>query len=157
MLKKIGAALFIATVALSCSAYQARVIGITDGDTLKVLHDHRTVRIRLAEIDAPEKRQPFGTRSKQSLSALCYGVTADVEPLNLDRYGRTVAHVECRGVDASTQQVRTGMAWVYDRYVTHGALYLLQSNARADRVGIWADAHPIPPWKWRHSRHARHD
>jgi endonuclease YncB( thermonuclease family) len=136
-------------VALPCFAYQTRVVGITDGDTLKVLHDHHEIRIRLAEIDAPEKRQPFGMRSKQSLSGLCYGVTADIEPVDTDRYGRTVSHVECRGMDASTGQVRTGMAWVYDRYVTPRSLYMLQEAARKDHIGLWSDPRPDAPWKWR--------
>ena len=66
-----------------------------------------------------------------------------------DRYGRTVARVRCHGVDACEQQLRTGMAWVFDRYVTDRSLYRLQDEARAAHRGLWADAQPVAPWEWR--------
>lgn len=99
------------------------VVGISDGDTLTARCDDQKVKIRLAEIDAPEKAQPFGARSKQHLSDLCFDVEAEVHPQTTDRYGRTVAHVTCDGVDASAEQVRSGMAWVYDQYVLNKRLY----------------------------------
>lgn len=128
------------------------VIGISDGDTLTVLREHEQVKIRLAEIDAPEKAQPFGAKSKQALSALCFSKEAEVIPQTKDRYGRTVARVKCDGHDASEQQVRSGMAWVFDRYVTDRSLYQLQDAARHNGIGLWADTNPIPPWEWRKSR-----
>lgn len=129
----------------------ASVIGISDGDTLTVLHERQQIKIRLAEIDAPEKAQPFGVKSKQSLSDLCFGKQAEVVPQTRDRYGRTVARVRCDGIDANAEQVRRGMAWVYDRYVTDRSLYLLQEEARSARRGLWADPTPFPPWEWRKS------
>lgn len=132
----------------------ASVIGVSDGDTLTVLHDQQQIKIRLAEIDAPEKAQPFGARSKQSLSNMCFGKAVEVSPRTLDRYGRTVARVRCDGVDANAEQVRSGMAWVYDRYVTDRSLYNLQEEARAARHGLWADPSPTPPWEWRKNQRA---
>ena len=137
---------------LLSTAFLAAVIGISDGDTLTVLHDREPVKIRLAEIDAPEKKQPFGTKSKQALSDLCYGKQAEVSPQKKDRYGRMVARVRCNGLDASEQQVRDGMAWVFDRYVTDRSLYPLQDEARAARRGLWADDGAVPPWEWRKQR-----
>jgi len=67
----------------------------------------------------------------------------------LDRYGRTVAHVSCNGIDANTEQVRAGMAWVFDRYVIDRRLYALQDEARTAHRGLWADAQPVAPWEWR--------
>lgn len=67
----------------------------------------------------------------------------------LDRYGRTVAHVRCNGIDANAEQVRTGMAWVFDRYVVDRGLYGLQDDALAEHRGLWADAQPVVPWVWR--------
>ena len=131
------------------AAFFASVIGISDGDTLTVLHERQPIKIRIAEIDAPEKKQPFGTRSKQSLSDLCFGKQAEVFPQKTDRYGRTIARVKCDGQDASAYQVEAGMAWVYDRYVTDRSLYLLQDMARSGRRGLWVDAGPVPPWEWR--------
>lgn len=89
------------------------VVGVADGDTLAARCDapdgQVTIQVRLAEIDAPEKRQPFGERSKQHLSALCFEKAAVVRPKTRDRYRRTVARVECDGVDASLEQVQAGM------------------------------------------------
>ena len=132
--------------------FLAVVIGISDGDTITVLHEREPVKIRLAEIDAPEKKQPFGTKSKQALSDLCFGKQAVITPKTIDRYGRTVARVKCDGQDASEQQVSSGMAWVFDRYVTDRSLYPLQDEARSARRGLWADADPVPPWEWRKAR-----
>lgn len=127
-----------------------RVVGVADGDTITVLSaENRQIKVRLAEIDAPEKAQPFGAKSKRSLSDLCFGKTAELKPLTVDRYGRTVARVFCAGVDANAEQVRRGLAWVYDRYVTDHSLYELQEAARAQRLGLWSESGPVPPWDWR--------
>lgn len=107
--------------------------------------------VRLAEIDAPEKRQPFGQRSRQHLADLCFEATASVRPVSRDRYGRTVGHVECRGTDASTAQVKAGMAWVFERYVLDRSLYAEQRKAQASKIGLWPDAEPVAPWDWRAS------
>ena len=127
-----------------------RVVGVSDGDTLTLLSGREQIKVRLTEIDAPEKAQPFGNRSKLSLSALCFNKSAKLDDQGKDRYGRTLARVHCDGIDANAEQVRRGMAWVYDRYVTDRSLYQLQDEARAARRGLWADPSPMPPWEWRH-------
>jgi len=144
-------ALLVAVAAAQATASEinGRVVGVADGDTLTVLQTQTTVRIRLAEIDAPEKAQPFGQRSKQSLSDLCYGKDARVVISNQDRYGRSIGRVWCTGIDANAEQVRRGLAWVYDHYVTDESLYALQDAARKARSGLWADPAPIRPWEWR--------
>lgn len=146
-------AFLIALCPVVCLAGQTcKVVGVSDGDTITALcPGNEQMKVRLAEIDAPEKDQPFGTRSKQALSDLCFGRAADVVPQTTDRYGRTVARVRCEGQDASEQLVRGGMAWVFDRYVTDRSLYPLQDEARAARRGLWVAAEPVPPWKWRKS------
>lgn len=122
--------------------------------TLTVLDSgNRQYKIRLSAIDAPEKNQPFGMRSKQALSSLCYGKEARVSPLKADRHGRTVADVDCGGKNVNEEQIRSGMAWVYRRYAEgYGDLYRLEDEAREDRRGLWVDAEPMPPWDWRHNR-----
>lgn len=125
------------------------VVGIADGDTLQARCDDQTLKVRLAEIDAPERGQPFGTRSRQHLAELCHRKPAELRPQTTDRYGRTVARVACNGVDTSAEQVRAGMAWVFDRYVTDRSLYSLQDAARDARRGLWADPAPVAPWEWR--------
>lgn len=86
------------------------VVSVHDGDTLTVLVEKQQIKVRLAEIDAPELRQPFGNHSKQSLAELCLLQSVKVELIAKDRYGRSVGTVECAGVDAGAHQVATGMA-----------------------------------------------
>lgn len=126
-----------------------------DGDTLTVLIEGRQVRVRLLDIDAPELGQPFGTRSKQSLSELCFGKRAELDVRSHDRYGRTLAHVHCAGRDANAEQVRRGYAWAYVRYAPpESPLHALEREARMARRGLWGDPDPTPPWDWR--RNGRH-
>lgn len=125
------------------------IIAISDGDTLKARCNKEQVIIRLAEIDAPERLQPSSTESKQSLVDLCLNKDVKITPQSIDRYRRIVARVDCNGKDASKEQIERGMAWVYDRYVTEPSLYNLQNNARSNRLGLWSDPTPIPPWEWR--------
>jgi endonuclease YncB( thermonuclease family) len=129
------------------------VIAVQDGDTLTLLVIHRQIKVRLADIDAPERKQAFGTRSRQSLTTICHGKSATVIETSRDRYGRTVGHVTCAGIDAQAHQVSTGMAWVFDRYAPPSSpLYALQDQARNARRGLWADPSPVPPWDWRRQR-----
>ena len=126
------------------------VVAIADGDTLTVLNqDSQQVKVRLAEIDAPERRQPFGTRSRQSLGELCHEKRAEVRVVDVDRYKRVVGRVSCEGVDANAAQVRRGLAWVYDRYAKDENLYRLQDEARSAGRGLWSDREPVAPWEWR--------
>jgi endonuclease YncB( thermonuclease family) len=128
----------------------ARVVSVHDGDTLTVLIDHYQVKVRLTEIDAPELKQPFGTKSRQSLSDLCFGKTAALEVRGHDRYRRTLAHVTCAGTDANAEQVRRGYAWIYARYTRSGSpLFAIQHAAQAAHRGLWSDPAPIAPWDWR--------
>lgn len=147
----IAFALFISTGA-AAAELSGKVITVTDGDTITVLVEQKQTKVRLVEIDAPEKGQAFGNRSKQSLSDLCFNKNATLADNGKDRYGRTLARVYCDGVDANAEQVRRGLAWVFDRYVTDKSLYALQNAARAEKRGLWADPNPVPPWEWRHKQ-----
>ena len=145
--------LFSALLYNESQALTCRVIGVSDGDTITALcQDFERLKVRLAEIDAPEKAQAFGTASKQSLAGLCFGRDAEIIPIDTDRYGRTVARVRCDGVNANAAQVRQGMAWVYEKYARDRVLYQLQDEARTARRGLWADDSAKPPWQWRKDR-----
>ena len=129
-------------------------MSVHDGDTLTVLIEQRQVKVRLTEIDAPELRQPFGTKSKQSLSELCFGKIAALDVRGEDRYHRALARVTCAGTDANAEQVRRGYAWIYTRYArTDSPLYAIQSAARTEHRGLWADEAPVAPWDWRRGGH----
>jgi len=152
MKKLLVALMLLAFQSVAADTLSGRVVGVADGDTLTVLVERQQIKVRLAEIDAPEKAQAFGNRSKQSLSDLCFNKTARLDVKGKDRYGRTLARVYCDGVDANAEQVRHGMAWVYDRYVTDRSIYQHQDEARTARRGLWTDPEPIPPWDWRKAR-----
>ena len=130
------------------------VVGVADGDTIKVRCGepgrYEQLSIRVSAIDAPEKAQPFGQKSKEALSSLCFEQLAKIRPVTTDRYGRTVADVQCRGRDAGAEQVRAGMAWVYVKYAAdYLQLYPIEKAARTTTIGLWSDKDPIPPWEWR--------
>ena len=127
------------------------VLSVADGDTLKARCNDEAAPlvIRLAEIDAPEKGQPFGGASKAALSALCLGKASVVRPRTKDRWGRTVARVSCGGVDASSAQVQSGLAWAFTKYLTDPSIAELEQKARGEGVGLWTQPFPVPPWIWR--------
>lgn len=130
------------------------VVGVSDGDTLTVYDRSKngSFRIRLAEIDAPEKNQPFGQKAKQALSDLCYRKEARIETEEKDRYGRAIGYVWCNGINANEEMVKKGLAWVYRRYAKNERLQMLEDAARYARVGLWRDTNPTPPWEWRRQR-----
>ncbi|HUW25797.1 MAG TPA: thermonuclease family protein [Gallionella sp.] len=133
------------------------VVAVADGDTLTILvRGQDQIKVRLAEIDAPEKAQPFGQRSKQSLSELCFDKEAVLFTADTDRYGRTVARVHCAGVDANAEQIRVGLAWAYRKYLHDQSLLDLENAARTTKRGLWLDSQPIPPWEFRkQKRHTK--
>jgi endonuclease YncB( thermonuclease family) len=139
--------------AAQAETFSGKVVGVADGDTLTVLTASKQQHeIRLAEIDAPEESQPFGTTSKQSLLDLCFGKEAKVRPRATDRYKGTVARVTCAGIDANAEQVKRGMAWVHRRYAKDNKLYVLQHYARVAKRGLWSDPSAISPSAWRDQR-----
>lgn len=136
-----------------------RVVAIADGDTLTVLDSgNQPHKIRLAGIDAPEKAQPFGQRSKQHLSDLAFNRLVTVEWNKLDRYGRTIGKVLVNGQDVNLEQINAGMAWWYEKYRKEQSeqdqhIYSAQeAEARRKRVGLWVESAPIAPWDWRKMR-----
>lgn len=145
---------FLQVFAAEAAGISGKVISIADGDTLTLLtHERQQIKVRLAAIDAPEKAQSFGQRSRQSLANLCFQKHAKVKLVDIDRYGRTVGLVECEGTHANRTQVQTGMAWVYRKYAKgFTELFPLEQSARDGKQGLWAEPNPIPPWEWRKKR-----
>ena len=139
----------LAAASANAEEFSGAVVRVVNGDSLMVEFHGQQVRVRLKEIDAPESRQLFGKASRESLTQICAKKTARVSWTQLDRNGRTLGRVWCDGIDANAEQVRRGMAWVFDRYVTDQTLYPLQDAARTQRLGLWSEANPIPPWDWR--------
>jgi endonuclease YncB( thermonuclease family) len=132
--------------------YSAKVIGITDGDTIKVLTDQKKqVKIRLAEIDTPERKQPWGNKARQALSDLTFRRMVTVMPVTTDRYGRTVAHILVSDLNVNREMVRTGNAWVYRKYLRDKSLLDVEADAKKANRGFWGlpEIQRVPPWEWR--------
>lgn len=151
--------LLMLSVAVNAASIVGRVVGVADGDTLTVLDSNKVQhKIRLAGIDAPEKAQPFGSRSKESLSELAYEKLVTVETDKRDRYGRLVGTVLVDGRDVNLIQIERGMAWFYRHYQNEQSpddrrLYdAAEVKAKFERRGFWRDAGPMPPWEYRRSK-----
>ncbi len=164
-------ALLLSALAVSSARSETitgKVVGVADGDTITVLDAvNAQHKIRLSGIDAPEKAQPFGQRSKAAMSALVFGKEVDVVAGKRDRYGRLIGRVlvaqpSCttdvcpKTVDAGLAQLTLGMAWWYRHYAREqsaadaGAYEIAEHAARAHQLGLWRDAEPVAPWDWRH-------
>lgn len=129
--------------------FTAKVIAVLDGDTVMVIRDGRPAKVRLAEIDAPEKAQAFGETSKRSLSEMVLDKQIVFTTQAVDKYGRLVAHLNVGGQDVNAEQIRRGMAWEYSHYHSNKYLILLENEAKQAPRGLWAMREPIPPWEWR--------
>ena len=129
--------------------FSGEVVGVTDGDTVRVMRDRTPVRVRLDGIDAPETRQPFFQRAKQLTSRFVFGQVARVEVKDIDQYGRLVARVYVDELDLSLALVEQGLAWHFTRYSDDQTLAEAERAARAAGVGLWRAPNPVPPWEFR--------
>lgn len=130
--------------------FTAKVVGVSDGDTIKVLRNKEQITIRLEGIDAPELRQSFGSRSKQALSSLAFGSTATIRKTGEDRFGRVLGFVEVNGVGINSKMVEDGWAWHFKQYNDDEKLADLERRARESKKGLWADSStPLAPWEYR--------
>ena len=145
-------AIFLAFATFAHAELSRSVVAILDGDTIDVLVDRHTVRVRLAQIDAPEKRQAFGTRSRQVLAELVFRKTVRVAEDGHDRYGRVIGTIHVGDLNVNAQMVREGMAWVYRQYARDKVLYELEDQAKVRRLGLWADPDPVAPWAYRRAK-----
>ena len=124
-------------------------IRVVDGDTIRAEAKGKEIKIRLVEIDAPEMNQPFGAQSKNFLNRLLYEKDVTLIAQGEDRYGRTLGEIYANGENANTLMIKSGFAWVYDRYVKDSSLYKHQDQAKAENLGLWQAKDPIAPWVWR--------
>jgi endonuclease YncB( thermonuclease family) len=164
----IAAVAYLLATPAFAQSFAGRVVGVADGDTITVLDaDRKQHKIRVAGIDAPEKKQPFGQKSKASMSDLVFNRDVEIVGDKRDRYGRTVAKVmvadsNCNAPDCPKTrdvgliQIMSGLAWWYRKYAREQtppdrvAYESAEALARERRAGLWADSSPVPPWEWRH-------
>jgi len=145
--------------ALSTNCTVTRVL---DGDTFHCipdtvingakLHKDGTISVRLRGVDAPEKRQPSGTDAQESLKELIGRKTVKLDIKDIDRYGRVAAYVFVNGMNVNLEQVKRGLAWAYTEYLDRpyaSEFYGAEKQARKQRLGLWKELNPTPPWEWR--------
>ncbi|MDP1997430.1 MAG: thermonuclease family protein [Gallionella sp.] len=128
--------------------FSGKVIAVLDGDTLLMLRGGKPVKVRFAGIDAPEKAQPYGAASQQSLAELVLDKQVRVVSRAVDDYGRLVATVSIGEISVNHEQVRRGMAWEYSRF-RNRELMALQRDAQQARRGLWAGDEAVEPSQWR--------
>ena len=126
-------------------------ISFIDGDSLRGIYKNELIKIRLAEIDAPELKQSFGLDSKNCLINLIQESNNEVffKFKEKDSYDRHVGWIYSKNLDINLEMVKKGCAWVYDRYVKRKVLFKHQDNARENNIGLWKNSEAIAPWKWR--------
>ena len=126
-------------------------IKVTDGDTVKGKYANELIKIRLAEIDAPELKQTFGVESKNCLKELIKQSDGKVffKFKEKDRYKRYVGWLYSEDLDINLEMVKRGCAWVYDRYAERKVLFKLQNLAKESKLGLWKDANAVKPSDWR--------
>lgn len=147
--------LFTFTLNVFADTYFAKVIGISDGDTITVLKDRQNIKIRLNGIDCPEKKQDFGMKAKQFTSNFVFGKIVKIEEITIDRYGRTVAMVYVSDKCLNVELIKNGFAWVYTQYCKQpfcSKWNEYQEKAKHKKLGLWDQPDPTPPWEFRHKR-----
>jgi endonuclease YncB( thermonuclease family) len=132
-----------------------KVMSVADGDTITVVRDQATRKIRLAGIDAPEKNQPFGLMAKEFLASLVFGKDVEIQTEKKDRYGRDVGKVLSEGNDVNLKMLVAGLAWHYKKYQSEQSpddrmrYDRAEKEARTAQRGLWADPNPKEPSDWR--------
>lgn len=128
-----------------------KVIGIKDGDTFVLLIDGKEQTIRLAHIDCPEKKQPFGNKAKQFASDICFGkYVIVINNHKFDRNKRLIAElILSDGRNINKEILRNGLAWHFKKYSDSNEYAVLEMQARSNKLGVWSEPNPIAPWDWR--------
>lgn len=156
-LQALGVLLLCLGFGVQAEVLVGRVVGVTDGDTVKVLTEELVEeRVRLSGIDCPERKQPYGTAAKEHLSSLVFDREVEVHWKKRDRYKRIVGRVMVNGMDVNLAQIESGLAWHYKKYANErpaaesAACSRAEHAAQASGLGLWSSPDPVAPWDWRH-------
>jgi len=156
LMKKIIVFFVFVSVLLFGQMLQGKVVGVMDGDTIKILAaGNKQFKIRLSDIDAPEKKQAFGNKAKWFLSDLVYRKNVTVQFSKKDRYKRIIGRVYVGNMDVNKELVEQGYAWVYRKYSKDSTLLRLENYARSNRLGLWRNYDAVEPSVFRKNRRNR--
>lgn len=147
-------AMFLGVLAAAYSIYSKSdadivIKNISDGDTINIEKDGLKFKIRLAEVDCPEKDQPYGIEAREFVKKFLDGKEITITPLKTDRYGRTLAYIRAGNNDLGEALIKNGYAWVYRQYSKDKRLIEFEDKAKKEKIGLWKDDNPIAPWLWR--------
>jgi micrococcal nuclease len=151
-MKKLLLLLLLVPILSFSQTLSGKVVAIKDGDTVVVLDSlNNQTTLRLAEVDCPEKNQPFGTKAKQFTSDQIYFKTIKYVVTDTDRYGRSIAMIyyDTDNKYLSAEIIKAGMGWHYKKYSTSKELATFQENAKQNKIGLWIDNDPIEPSEFR--------
>ncbi|CAA0123690.1 Thermonuclease [Halioglobus japonicus] len=131
-----------------------RVVRVADGDTVSILDSSNTQhKVRLYGIDTPERDQPYGKAAKKVLIQLIDDQPVGVVIVETDSYGRLVGTLYQNNRNINVAMVASGYAWWYQYYAPYEhALQTAEQQARAQRLGLWAEPNPVAPWDWRRNK-----
>jgi len=153
MKRAISIILLLLLIPSTSLAFTGKVVSVADGDTVTLLTEGKSqIKVRLYGIDCPEKAQAFGTKAKRFTANLVFGKQVVVDPIDQDRYGRTVGVLSVQGVNLNEAILKTGYAWVYTRYCRKSfcsGWQEIQEAAQAGHLGLWSNPNPTPPWEYR--------
>lgn len=141
--------LFLLTFLLCSCSSEAVVIKVYDGDSITLSHQNNQHKVRLRGIDAPELKQTYGQKSKELLKSKILNKKVQFKVFNKDRYNREIAEIWLEGQNIGFFMVENGAAWQYTQYSTDKRLSDVQSKAKKNRIGLWQNKNPVPPWEWR--------
>ncbi|MGX6592583.1 thermonuclease family protein [Cetobacterium ceti] len=152
-MKKIFLLLMILLISTCTFALEGKVIKVADGDTITILDHHKKVKVRFYGIDAPEKTQEYGMKSKDILDHLLYGKYVNIDVKDVEQYGRTVGIVYYKHKNINVEMVKNGNAWWYKRYAKDNMeLAAAEIYAKQEKKGLWEEKNPIAPWDYRKSK-----
>jgi len=136
---------------LACSlpVFALEITYFYDGDTVKIKDAGKVYKLRITDIDAPERNQAYGLKSRRALINFCKNTSVQVQLLGTDKYGRKLGKLDCNNQDVSFYMLENGDAWFYEQYSSDSALELAELEAREKKRGLWQSQHPTPPWIWR--------
>ena len=148
---------FLCSIITFGQSITGKIVDITDGDTVKLLTiDSTLIRVRIANVDCPEKKQPFSAKAKAFTSKEVFNKMVTLEHLKTDRYGRYIGNVIYNdSLSLGKELIKNGLAWHYVKYSKDSILQSLEDTARANKNGLWEDPNAIPPWEWRNKRNKK--
>lgn len=146
----IAVLVFVLAFPILCFPWFGKVVGVSDGDTIRVMHRGSEAKVRLFGIDCPERDQAFGNKARRFTAKMAFGKVVEVQEVDRDSYSRIVAWVSVDGKSLNKELLRAGLAWWYRYYAEdEHELEKLESEARASRIGLWSRPNPTPPWEFR--------